>query len=164
MVRTARLEIRLVTEEDRSRFRELFSDPGFMVFSETGALDAGAADRRFDRMLALGDELSFCKQAVIEVSTGTTVGYVGVDYFEYRGERRLELGYRLVAGARGRGYATESARALLELAGETWHGELLALIDPKNQPSRTVIGKLGFEFVETMATGGGGTEIYSLVI
>jgi RimJ/RimL family protein N-acetyltransferase len=163
-VRTARLEIRLVTEADRGRFLEFFSDPDFMVFSETGALDIEAANRRFDGMLALGDELAFCKQAVIEESTGTTVGYVGVDYFEYRGERRLELGYRLVAGARGRGYGTESARGLLEMAGETWRGELLAIIDPKNEPSRTVIGKLGFEFVENIPTGGNGTDIYRLVI
>jgi RimJ/RimL family protein N-acetyltransferase len=163
-VRTARLQIRLVTEADRDRFLELFSDPDFMVFSATGALDAQTANRRFDRMLALGEKISFCKQAVIEESTGVTIGYVGVDYFDYRGEQRIELGYRLVSGSRGRGYATESARALLQMAGETWHGELLAFIDPRNQPSRAVLGKLGFEFVETSSIGGDRAEIYSLVV
>ena len=110
---TDRLEIRPPTEDDRVTFVRFFGDDEFMVFSG-GALDENAANRRFDEMLVRAAELPFAKQPVIERSTGLTVGYSGVNWFEFEGEQRLEYGYRLVPEARGKGYATEASRALLD--------------------------------------------------
>lgn len=145
VVLTERLELRPPRETDRDRFVELFRDRHFMVFSD-GVHDLGSAHARFDEMLRTSSELPFAKQPVIELATGTTVGYSGVAWFEFEGARRLELGYRLVPEARGRGYATEAGRAVLSLAAETFRGELLAMIDPRNTASRGVIAKLGFTF------------------
>ena len=142
---TARLEVRLPAEADRERFVELFCDEEFMVFSD-GVLDAEAANRRFDGMLVRAAELAFAKQPLIERSTGMIVGYSGVDRFEFEGPSRLEYGYRLVPGARGKGYATEAGRAILDVAATTFQGEILAIIDPANQPSQNVAHKLGFGF------------------
>jgi RimJ/RimL family protein N-acetyltransferase len=144
-VLTARLELRLPAEADRARFVELFGDEEFMVFSG-GVLTPAAAHARFDRMLERAEELAFAKQPVVERSTGSVVGYVGVDWFDFEGEPRLEFGYRLVPAARGRGYATEAGRAVLAMAAETFRGEVLAMIDPTNHPSRNVADKLGFTF------------------
>ena len=116
-----------------------------MVFSD-GVLDEEGANRRFDLMLVRAGELPFAKQPVIERATGEIVGYTGVDRFDFEGYSRLEYGYRLVPAARGRGYATEAGRAVLDSAAETFNGEILAMIDPVNQPSRNVAGKLGFSF------------------
>ena len=135
-----------------------------MVFSESGALAKDATNLRFDRMLALSAEIPFCKQAIVEPATGMAIGYAGVDYFEFRGEQRLEFGYRLVAECRGQGFATEAALAILELARETWHGQLLAFIDPQNHASRNVLNKLGFELVEHTRIKGGDVELYELTI
>jgi len=135
-----------------------------MVFTGSGALGREAAGRRFDHMLALSTDLPFCKQAVIEESTGSTIGYVGADTFDFRPAPRLEFGYRLVAGCRGRGYATEAAGAVLALARETWSGELLALVDPRNHPSRNVLHKLGFAWVEHTVIEDRRTELYALTI
>lgn len=146
---TARLEIRLPEERDRERLVELFATDTFMIYSLTGALDEAGANRRCDRMLAVADELPFCKQPVIERATGTLIGYVGADFVDWRGERRLEWGYRLVEDARGKGYATEASAALLHQASETHDGEVvLGLIDPTNHRSRNVLRKLGFTYVE----------------
>jgi RimJ/RimL family protein N-acetyltransferase len=153
-----------VAESDRRRFVELFADADFMVYSLPGVLGRDAAEARFERMLALPEEVPFAKQAIDELSTGLTVGYAGADYFELRGERRLEFGYRLIAGARGRGYATEAAGALLDLACRTWQGELLAFIDPRNQASRRVLGKLHFVPQEAITIRGHDAELYRLVI
>jgi len=142
---TARLEIRLPEERDRARFVDLFCDDAFMVFSG-GVLDHAAADRRFDEMLQRAEELSFAKQPVIERATGTIVGYSGVNWFEFEGERRLEFGWRLVPEARGKGYATEAGREILTLAKASFRGELLAMIDPTNHASANVARKLGFVF------------------
>lgn len=146
---TARLEIRRPEERDRQRLVELFTTDTFMIYSLSGALDEAGANRRFDRMLAIADELPFCKQPVIERATGTLIGYVGADFVDWRGERRLEWGYRLAEEARGSGYATEASVALRDRARETHDGEaILGLIDPTNHRSRNVLRKLGFTYVE----------------
>ncbi len=142
---TERLEVRPPTEADRDRFVELFRDPAFMVFSD-GVHDLDSAHARFDEMLRTASEVPFGKQPVIVRSTSTIIGYSGVAWFEFEGVRRLEFGYRLVPDARGFGYATEAGRAVLARAAETFRGELLAMVDPINDPSIGVITKLGFTF------------------
>lgn len=160
---TSRLEVRLPVEEDRGPFVELFGDERFMVFS-SGVLDADGANRRFDRILELAEKLSFAKQPIIEADTGRIVGYAGVDRFEFEGEQRLEFGYRLAPEARGRGYATEAGRALLALAAQTFSGEILAMIDPRNQPSQGVAAKLGFEFSKQAEVDGYLVDLYRVRI
>ena len=145
LVLTDRLELRPPIERYRARFVGLFQDDDFMVFSG-GVCSIEDAHARYDQMLCNAAEVSFAKQPVIESATGTIIGYSGVAWFEFEGQSRLEYGYRLVPEARGYGYATEAGRALLALAGETFHGELLAMVDPTNLPSQNVIAKLGFTF------------------
>jgi len=144
-VLTERLELRPPIEADRARFVALFQNDDFMVFSD-GVHSTESAHVRFDEMLKTADDIPFAKQPLIERATGTIVGYAGVAWFEFEGERRLEFGWRLVPEARGRGYATEAGRALLVVAAETFHGEILAMIDPTNAPSKNVAEKLGFTF------------------
>ena len=142
---TPRLEVRLARENDRARLVELFCDEVFMVFS-SGALTAEAASRRFDRMLERCEELPFAKQPVVERSSEVVVGYCGADWFDFEGARRLEFGYRLVPDARGKGYATEAGSTLLAAAGETFRGELFAVIHTTNTASINTADKLGFAF------------------
>ncbi len=86
------------------------------------------------------------REPFVELFRETIVGYCGVAWFDFEGARRLEFGYRLVPGTRGRGYAADAGHAVLALASETFRGELLAMIDPANTASQNVIAKLGFEF------------------
>jgi RimJ/RimL family protein N-acetyltransferase len=60
----------------------------------------------------------------------------------------VELGYTVFPEERGRGYATEAARALVDWAAEA-HGirRFVASVAPGNEPSLAVVRKLGF--VET---------------
>jgi RimJ/RimL family protein N-acetyltransferase len=140
-----RLEVRSPVEPDRARFVELFCDPDFMVFSGE-VYDAARANLRFDEMLVRAAELPFAKQPIVERSSGVVVGYAGVNWCEFEGNRWLEFGWRLVPAARGRGYATEASRAVLDLAAATFDGEFLCIIDPANAPSRRVADKLGFAY------------------
>lgn len=134
-----------------------------MVFS-LGVLTPEAAHKRFDHMLVMGDDLAFAKQPVIERSTGVILGYSGVDWFDFEGRPRLEFGYRLVPAARGLGYATEAGRAVLGRATETYRGEILAIIDPTNQASQNVAGKLGFSFWKQAVVAGYLDNLYRLQI
>jgi RimJ/RimL family protein N-acetyltransferase len=159
---TDRLEVRAPIEADRIRFVELFRDPEFMVFSD-GVHDLNSANLRFDRMMRTANELPFAKQPVIERASGRIVGYSGVAWFDFEGARRLEFGYRLVPEARGRGYATEAGYAVLGLAAETFRGELLAMIDPRNAASRAVISKLDFTFWRHTEINGYCDDLYRRV-
>lgn len=156
---TERLEIRPPIEADRDRFVALFQDPEFMVFSG-GVHELDSAHARFDEMMRTVAEVPFGKQPVIERSSGIVLGYTGVAWFDFEGERRLEYGYRLVPDARGRGYATEAGTALLQLAEHDFRGELLAMIDPTNAASKSVIGKLGFEFWKQAEIDGYVDDLY----
>jgi RimJ/RimL family protein N-acetyltransferase len=160
---TARLEVRLPHESDRERFVQLFQDEAFMAFS-AGVLESDSAHRRFDEMLERAAELPFAKQPVIERRTGSVLGYVGVNTFEFEGQRRLEYGYRLVPEARGKGYATEAGRVLLTVAARTFSGEILAMIDPRNVPSQNVARKLGFEFWKQAVVNGFLDDLYRIQI
>lgn len=158
---TDRLEVRSPVEADRERFVELFGRDDFMVFSG-GVHSIESAQARFDEMLRNAAELPFAKQPVIERSSNTIVGYSGVAWFTFEGERRLEFGYRLVPDARGHGYATEAGRALVALAAETFRGEILAMIDPTNVPSQNVAAKLGFTFWKQAVVDGYLDNLYRL--
>jgi RimJ/RimL family protein N-acetyltransferase len=57
----------------------------------------------------------------------------------------VELGYTIFEPWRGRGYATEAARALMRWAGEA-HGirRFIASVAPGNEPSLAIVRRLGF--------------------
>jgi RimJ/RimL family protein N-acetyltransferase len=77
---------------------------------------------------------------------------------------RLEFGWRLIPSARGRGYATEAGRSLLALASESFCGEILAMIDPRNDPSKNVARKLGFTFWKEAVVDGFLDEIHCIEV
>jgi len=132
-----------------------------MAFSD-GVLSLGEANERFDRMVARCADVSFAKQAVVELSSGTIVGYTGVDWIELDGDPWLEWGYRLVPAARGKGYASEATRALLAKAAATYSGDVIAIIDPDNQPSQNVCRKVGFRYWKTATVNGDLRTIYRM--
>jgi RimJ/RimL family protein N-acetyltransferase len=156
---TGRLEVRHPTEADRPRFVELFRDDDFMAFSGA-ALSEHEADLRFDRMLARCAEVPFAKQPVVERSSGVVIGYTGVDRIRFEGRLWLEWGYRLVAGARGRGYATEASAALLAVAAEGYRGTILGIVHPDNARSHDVIRKLGFAYWKRAPVQGDVSDLY----
>ena len=132
-----------------------------MAFSD-GVLSLNGANERFDAMIARCTEVSFAKQAIVELASGMVVGYTGVDWIDLDGHRWLEWGYRLVPAARGRGYATEATRALLVRAAVEYTGDLLAIIHPRNQPSQNVCQKLGFRYWKTAGVNGELRTIYRM--
>jgi RimJ/RimL family protein N-acetyltransferase len=144
-IETDRLTIRPPVESDRARFVELFTDEAFTVFAD-GAHDVESAHARFDRMLLMVDAVPYAKQPVVERASGTIIGYTGADSVAIDGIDRLEWGWRLAPEARGRGYATEAATALLAVADSLDDGEMLCLIDADNHASRRVADKVGFRW------------------
>ncbi|WP_200304081.1 GNAT family N-acetyltransferase [Streptomyces adelaidensis] len=88
---------------------------------------------------------------LVRKEDGLAVGALG-----YHGapdeEGRVEIGYDLVEGARGRGYATEALRTLAGWARRRAEEQgdvrsLFAVVDKVNTPSQGVVSRAGFDKV-----------------
>jgi ribosomal-protein-alanine N-acetyltransferase len=60
---------------------------------------------------------------------------------------RAEIGYTIFAAYRGRGFAKEAARGLIDWAFAQGVNEVYASVRPENAPSLAVVRALGFEQV-----------------
>lgn len=87
----------------------------------------------------------FGQRQIIERETGEVVGAIGL-FWPPSDEGSLEFGYGVVESRRGRGYATEAARAIVEFA-RTAPGvdEVFATVDPANPASVRVLANLGLD-------------------
>lgn len=65
-----------------------------------------------------------------------------------------DIGYALVPAARGKGYALESAKAVLALAKETGHTRIDALVMPENTSSIELLLALGMTEIGEISTAG----------
>lgn len=90
----------------------------------------------------------FGPYAVVERSSREVMGYCGLFYFpDVGGQPEVEIGYRLVRSAWGRGYATEAAQAVRDYAFQKLGiKRLIAMIDPSNIASLRVAEKLGMRY------------------
>ena len=121
---------------------------------------ADAANARFDRMLRMASELHCSKRPIVERTTGEIIGYAGLDVMEFEGAEWLELGYRLVVPARGKGYATEACATLLAQASVLFSGQVLGVVDPANTASKHVLDKVGFRRWQRTTIGGDEVDVF----
>lgn len=95
---------------------------------------------------------------IVEDHAGEFVGDCGLTWQPVDGEQILEVGYHVVRTLQGRGYASEAARACLDLAtGPIGESRVVAIINPENAPSRRVAEKIGLRLERT-------TEVRSLPV
>lgn len=91
---------------------------------------------------------------VYERAGTRVVGQVGL--YARVGPDALELGYFIRTDAAGRGYATEAARALIDLAfSETDVARIELRCDPGNSASVAIAQRLGFHLRETLVENAG---------
>ncbi|MCY9826912.1 GNAT family N-acetyltransferase [Vibrio chagasii] len=145
MIKTERLELRKFTQQDRSEVIKLLGNSDFMAFSPTGAMTHEQADTRFEELVSAFQYKGIGKFCVVERRTGELVGYCGIESFNYKGERVVELGYRLKVSARGKGYAFEASSAVLSFTNQIGYTKVLAITEPENMPSQHILLKLGFK-------------------
>jgi RimJ/RimL family protein N-acetyltransferase len=74
------------------------------------------------------------------------IGDCGIIKQNIEGETAMEVGYHFRRDQWGHGYATEAARACMELAFETFGADkVISLIRPENVPSRRVAERNGMK-------------------
>jgi len=133
-LRTARLSLRELRREDLPSLVSMFGDPRW-PFNLSPAEVAGFLER------ALASNAATGLGAWAMELQGELIGAAGVRITER--PREIELLYHLRPEHWGRGYASEAARACLELARSRGFTRAVAPILPGNGASRRVAQRLG---------------------
>jgi RimJ/RimL family protein N-acetyltransferase len=149
-ISTPRLHLRPVCPADRDDLIALEADAEVMRYLNGGQQvpEAGLPDAIF--LTPRGHEPEVLAAHLRE--TGVFIGWFALfDDGMVDGLRTAEVGYRLVQGAWGKGYATEGVRTLVETAfGALGYDRVRAETMAVNQASRRVLEKAGFQLVETV--------------
>jgi len=143
---TERLLIRQWLPEDREPFAALNADPEVMEFFPN-PLSRAESDSMADRVQGLIDEKGYGFWAVQEKSSGSFVGFVGLNEpgYELPFNPCLEIGWRLAKPFWGKGYASEAANKALDFAFETMKpDEIVSFTAKTNIRSQAVMKRLGF--------------------
>ncbi|GAA4699965.1 GNAT family N-acetyltransferase [Nocardioides nanhaiensis] len=139
---TARLRLREMTESDLDAMAGLLGDPDVMRYYPR------PRTREEARAWIDWNRRSYAEHGyglwVLETHEGEFVGDCGLTW-QPVGERQvLEVGYHVLPRHQGRGYATEAARACLELAtGAIGEQHVVAIVHPDNAASRRVAERIG---------------------
>ena len=142
---TGRLRLRRPTAADADFFLELLNDPGFLEhIGDRGIRDLDAARGYVETAVLSSYQRHGYGMCVVEVKeSGARAGLCGLvrrDWLDH-----TDLGYAFLPAFRGRGYAEESAAAVLaDAAGRLDIGRLVAIVSPSNPRSMSLLEKLGF--------------------
>jgi RimJ/RimL family protein N-acetyltransferase len=145
-LRTDRLVMRRWQDADREPFAALNADPHTMRFFP-GILDRVASDAAVDRIEQRFEAQGFGMWALEIASTGQFIGFTGLNPLPdgMPGGGGTEVGWRLARTAWHHGYATEAARAALDVAfGILQMAEVYSIAAVLNEPSLAVMRRLGF--------------------
>lgn len=143
---TTRLILRSWKPEDLPLFVAMNKDvrvmkyfPALLTEAETGSF--------YDRIRAEFDRAGWGLYALELKTTGQFIGYVGLHEINFEADFTpgIEIGWRLAADYHRRGYATEAAKAVLEIA--KLHGIecLYSFTAEINKASERVMQKIGME-------------------
>ncbi len=141
---TERLELRHFSLDDVEAYRPLVSDPTVLRYTGEAPLATTAEVRNLLVTRPLRDYAVFGygRLACIERTTGQLVGFCGLKYLEDM--RETDIGYRFIPQCWGKGYATESAQAVMRHGRETLGlNRIIGLVEQENVGSVRVLEKLG---------------------
>ena len=161
-IRTARLTLRPVQLLDAPAFEAFYGDPEVMAIRKYGVLNAEVARGQVNGMVEHWRAHGFGIRVVEERATGEFAGECGLRWLEDGSD--VELSYGLHTRFRGRGLATEAARATLDFAVEVLGlRRIVALSRGDNIRSHRVLEKLGMTLQWRKHEGAHGLVQYCLV-
>ncbi|KZM51199.1 acetyltransferase [Labrenzia sp. OB1] len=146
---TERLLLRAWREEDIDPFADMCADPCVMrYFPET--LPRVKSEYLISVCRQKQEKHGFSVTPVELKGTGEFLGFVGLSRPAYDAplpfDPCVEIGWRLMQSAWGKGYASEAARAWLRFGFETIGLEdIVAFTIPDNAPSQKVMRRIGMK-------------------
>jgi RimJ/RimL family protein N-acetyltransferase len=144
-LRTDRLLMRRWQDSDREPFAELNADPEAMRFFPS-MLDRAGSDRLIDVIEERFETQGFGLWALEVAETGQFIGFTGLNPMpdDVPGAGGMEVGWRLTRSAWRHGYATEAARAALDVwLTQLDNSEIYSMTTLLNEPSLAVMRRLG---------------------
>ncbi len=142
IIETERLRLRCYVREDAAALFDVFADPDARRFYPQMA-DPAAIDDWISWNLRVYEAFGFGLWVVEPKDAPRLIGDCGLTYQDVEGRELLEIGYHTHAAERGKGYATEAARAVLSYALDTLGADFVcSKVHPANTASRTVAGRI----------------------
>ena len=147
---TQRLIIRPWEPSDRETFVGFTRDLEVMRYVHGGTTYAEHEIEEFlSRQARQVAQLSVCMGALVEKASMNVIGVCGIQPLGTTGD--LEIGWWLAREKWGQGHATEGGRAAMEHV-LSMRPRVVAIIDPENEASKRVVGRLGMK-LEGRVTG-----------
>jgi len=146
-LRTERLILRAWRPDDagdRAAYCGIVSDPDVVRYLYIEVLDDAGSDARLaDRGTGLTAPGDWMNLAVEVAGSGEVAGDVGLGWLSAE-DRQAEIGYMFRTAHQGRGFATEAAAAMVDLAftGLGAH-RVRGSLDARNAASARVLQRLG---------------------
>ncbi len=133
----------MLRESDLDAYAEMLADPEVMRYMGDGKpASRDIAWRSLATMVGHWELRGYGQWAAEERETGQLVGRIG--FWNPEGWPGFEVGWMLRRQFWGKGFATEGARAALEVAFTTLlRPEVISLIDPENAASIRVAERIG---------------------
>lgn len=147
---TERLIIRPITLDDTMEFFEMRSQPEVHTYLRDKTLNTiDEALNLLNSIRLQYQKFGIGRVAVIEKSTFRFIGWTGFKFIvdTYNNHSKyLDFGYRLKKEAWDKGYATEAANTCMKYYYEALkHFNMHAMTHEKNEASKKVLEKVGFE-------------------
>ena len=147
---TDRLTLRKITIDDIDNIFQLDSNPDVMKYVGVPPVkEKKESAKMVENIINQYEKNGTGRLAVIEKETSQFIGWNGIKLLtdEVNGFKNVyELGYRFLPEFWGKGYATESALACLDLGFNHLNAEkIYAYADISNESSNHILTKLGFE-------------------
>lgn len=143
---TSRLLLTVFQQKDLDAAKHFWGDAYVMVHS-----GGAAPHENLSRILKVYEkchqENGLSVYAVTDKSTEKVIGAAGFNISD--SVEKIELIYHFSKPSWGKGFATEAAKACIELAKQHQHVEIIyASADPHNLDSIKILEKIGFKFIE----------------
>ncbi|HZX23939.1 MAG TPA: GNAT family N-acetyltransferase [Woeseiaceae bacterium] len=160
VAQTRRLTLRRLREDDAGFLLRLVNEEAFRTHIGDKNLATDEQARRFIREGAwtCQPKPGYGQFLVGSRESGLALGVCGL---LYREELEVtDVGFAFLPEARGRGYAAEAARAVLEYGRGLGVADIVALVAPDNAASIRVLEKLGFGLRQQLRLGGRETMVW----
>ncbi|WP_025128306.1 GNAT family N-acetyltransferase [Pseudomonas sp. PH1b] len=142
---TARLLLRAPTLDDLPQVCAIHGDPHTNRFNPNGPASDAASGEKLHGWIDHWQRYGFGYWAIERLDRPRQIiGFGGIMQAHFGHEAGLNLYFRFSPEAWGQGYASEMARAALQLAFEELHAPwVIGLVRPDNLPSRRALERLG---------------------
>ncbi|MEW6092582.1 MAG: GNAT family N-acetyltransferase [Chloroflexota bacterium] len=148
------LLLRPWASEDAPALFQILQEPDiFKYFPRTTPPPREWADKYIAHHLTHWQERGYGHWAVVTKDDGQVIGWTGLEYLLELDQ--TEVAYLLSGQVRGRGYATEAARAAIAFGFGTCHlPGIIGLVHPENTASIRVLEKCGLTFTDRLTLWG----------